>query len=729
MRRKSTRKAYPTIQVKDWRKSAPREGVENWKLKLVQIALYAFAAGLILRLLQIQIFDHELYARMADNQYLSEIVLKAKRGIIYDRNMEELALNKPCYDIGLDLYLFPPSAVNIRGLARVLGVREASLTRKIRKSRGYLQLKRGVDKGLADQVKNLRLPGTVVYETSSRIYPFNETLAQVLGFVNIDSNGLSGVELTYNDYLKGQDGWTILQKDATGRSVMPIESATRAPVPGADVILTIDYLLQTIAEEELTAAIEKYHAKGGSVVVVNPKTGEVLALASAPTFDANHAAKYPPETWRIRPITDIYEPGSTFKIVTMTAALSEGMDKDKDIFFCENGVYKLYGHRINDAEKHGWLSFNNIFKYSSNIGAAKIAQKIGKKALFIAARDFGMGNRTGIGLVGEVPGILKKPSDWSAFSLAAISYGYEVAVTPLQIAMAYSAVANGGLLMQPYVVKQIVTQDQRLLEESKPQVIRQVMDPQVANDITSILEKVVEEGTGQNAQIPGYQVAGKTGTAKKTQDGASGYSNSKFVASFVGFYPTDKPELVIVVMIDEPFPVHSGGSVAAPTFRKILERTMKVYDRPPVHYTERAIPEYQANGEKHVPDLKGRKVQTAIQVLKELHIDFTLEGAGDVIVQQNSDAANGQGRPKVRLTRGTYMNESGFVDMPHLVGMPIRQAVTELAIRNLDVKIIGSGDVIRQDPSAGAKIKSGARCLLECQPTSELKIANNLDLK
>ncbi|HEX9654069.1 MAG TPA: penicillin-binding protein 2, partial [bacterium] len=492
-------------------------------------------------------------------------------------NLTPLALNKINYDVGIDRHFVKNAmATTSRKLAKVLNQSPGEVAAKIRKGKGFVMLARKVDENTATAIQMLGLAGVKVTELSQRVYPLNEKLAQVIGFVDVDGHGLSGLELAYEQYLSGVDGLSILQRDATGKTIMPIANRTLEGKNGHDVILTVDHQFQIIAEEELEKSVVKFNARGGSVIILDPNSGEILALASAPSFDANNATRYNADSWRIRPITDLYEPGSTFKIVTMAAALVTGAKKVDDIIFCENGKYRLYGHEINDPEKRGWQSFANVFVNSSNIGAAKIARELGKDRLFVASRDFGFGNKTGIELPGEATGMLKKPADWSAFSVAAISYGHEIAATPLQVAMAYSAIANGGKLLKPAIVREIRTKDQKSVFNFRPQVIREVLDSETSEKMISILEQVVEKGTAQQAHLAGRSIAGKTGTAQKPREGS--YSKSDFLASFVGFYPARDARILVYVALDEPKPVHSGGHVAAPVFRNILQRVLQIYD-------------------------------------------------------------------------------------------------------------------------------------------------------
>lgn len=717
---------YNYVQIRSRPILSKSVSENSWRMHLVQISLYLIGSFIILRLFQVQIVDRDIYVAQAHEQYLHQQILKAKRGLIYDRNGRPLALNKPTYDVGLDLSFDVYQLEVAKKLSNILKESEHQILNRIRKGKNFVMLARKLDVETSKRIDSLNIPGLRIIETSERIYPLNEKLAQVIGFDDVDGNGISGIELAFDKYLRGRDGWSLIQKDATGKNLMPIESATKEPKKGDDVTLTIDYVLQTIAEEELSNAISRYQAKGGSIIITNPNTGEILAMSSVPGFNANHAHQFKPERWRIRSITDIFEPGSTFKIVTMMAALSSGVKKTNDIIFCENGNFKYYGKTINDPKKYGWLSCKNVLIYSSNIGTVKIAQELGKDKLYKAARDFGFGIKTGIGLSGEVSGILKKPTYWSEFSLAAISIGHEVAVTPLQMAMAYGAIANGGLLMKPSIVKQIRSEEGKIIQNFKPQVIRRVMKREIANTLAAILEETVEKGTGQLAKISGYKIAGKTGTAQKPRQGEPGYSDSKFVASFAGFFPSNHPKILIFLMIDEPYPTHSGGQVAAPTFRNTLQRILKIYNTPPVRHVNKFSSTNEIANRISVPDLVGRRLESAIKILKELNIKYQLQGEGTFVKKQDLRAGlEVEEKREIILTLSNYSDKTKYTTVPKLIGLPLRTAVAELSLRGLKVLIVGSGRVVKQEPQAGSKIKKGARCFLECAPVTKIKLIDN----
>lgn len=697
---------------------------KSWRFYFIQVMLFLVCGVLIVRLIQIQILEHAKYHQLAEDQYLREYVQKAQRGRIYDRNRVTLALNQPCYDLGLDTHFVTDPERTAEKIARILNIPARSIYERIRAAKNFVYLKRKISEEKAAILQESAIPGLKVIKMSERIYPLKEKVAQVVGFVNIDGNGLSGVELKMNDDLKGRDGWSIQQKDALGKSILPVQATTRTCENGHDIELTIDNVIQTIVEEELQKSVEHFNAKSGSIVVTNPMTGEILAMASVPSFDPNRTAPSDSASWRIRSITDIFEPGSTFKLVTLLAALQDSLKSVNDIIFCENGHYKLFGETIKDSEEHGWLTVRNIVKYSSNIGIAKIALEVGKERLFRTARSFGFGLKTGIELPGEVSGILKKPAQWSAFSLAAMAYGHEIAVTSLQMAMAYGAVANGGKLMKPAIVKRIIDQNGKVMFQFRPQVVRQVMQPRLAQTITTILEDVVEDGTGTRAKIENHRIAGKTGTAQKPRPGG-GYSNSRYVASFAGYYPADQPQYLMFINIDEPHPTHSGGSVAAPTFKRILQRILDVYGQSPPD-TEMTFTHLQELPElEGTPDLKGRNVETAIRLLNERNVHFKIIGTGLVVKSQESKVQE-DGKEFVVLHTGVFPAKQTFQTMPNLLRLPLRQAVSACAVLGLKVRIFGSGEVVAQKPSAGSKIKTGAQCMLECRPKRRLNLLGSL---
>jgi cell division protein FtsI (penicillin-binding protein 3) len=398
--------------------------------------------------------------------------------------------------------------------------------------------------------------------------------------MGVDDRGLEGLEHQYDDLLGGQPRFVAAQQDALGRVIFRQEEPERR-APVFDLTLTIDEVIQYIAERELQRAVERSRAKAGTAIVMDPWTGEILALANQPTYDPNNYQKSGAAARRDRAVTDAFEPGSVFKVILAAGALEEGVIQPGDRFFGENGAIEVSGVTIRDHEKYGWLTVREILAHSSNVGAIKIGQKLGKSLYYHYISSFGFGSLTGLDLPGETPGLMRRPKSWSALSLSVLSLGQEISVTPVQIATAFSAVANGGNLVRPHVVHALTAQDGSLSREVDPGVIRRVISPETAQTLLEMLRGVVDDGTGKEAALEEYTVAGKTGTAQKMDPATGRYSHQKIVASFVGAVPAESPRLVILVLIDEPEGLRWGGSIAAPTFREIARDALQYLQVPP----------------------------------------------------------------------------------------------------------------------------------------------------
>ena len=537
---------------------------------LVLLGLSACLIYLLQRLYQIQLVMGERLGQKARAQHQTDFKLSPRRGTIYDRNGKELAIN-----VSVDsICAWPKKAKSIPSkdvdkLSSILGISTSKLREKLERRKSFVYLARKVDKGMGEEVRRLNLPGVDYLEEVKRFYPKGQLGTHLLGFVGMDGMGLEGLELYYDRYLRGAPGWCRVEKDARGREILPFRSNYAAPADGCHLILTIDEVIQHIAERELERTFKEREAKGGSIVVMDPKRGEILAMANRPTFNPNAFGDGQVSYRRNRAITDTFEPGSTFKVITAAAALEERLFQLKDKIFCEEGSYRLSGHSIRDVHPHGWLSFKEAIEVSSNIGAVKIGQALKKELLYQYIRSFGFGARTGIDLPGEVRGLIRPPQRWSKLSLGAIPFGQEIAVTAVQLAAALSAVANGGILMRPRVVSSILDQEGEVVRKFEPQAVGRVISSQTAKQLTEILVGVVENGTGKTARLKGYRVAGKTGTAQKVDVGR--YSHTKFISSFMGYLPADNPEVVILVIIDEPQGAYYGSLVAGPAFRRVAE--------------------------------------------------------------------------------------------------------------------------------------------------------------
>ncbi|MBI5166233.1 MAG: penicillin-binding protein [candidate division NC10 bacterium] len=530
----------------------------------------------------LQIKQQRGLAERAKRQYQRVLPLTGERGTIYDRNGKELAVSVEVASV-----FAQPSQIERPGevaakLAAILNLPVHEISKKLSSDRSFVWIQRKIEPAQAQAITALGPPpGIYLLPEAKRYYPKQELAAHLLGFVGLDEKGLEGLEFQYDDYLGGGSREVIGYQDALGRVVYKAEEVIPA-LPSYDLELTIDEVIQYTVEKELQAAIRRSRAVAGSVIVIDPQTGEVLALANWPTFNPNYFNRYSSSARRNRATDDTYEPGSTFKVIMAAAALEERLVRPQDIFFGENGAIQVAGLTIHDYYKFGWLTFQQVLEQSSNVGAIKVGLLLGKRRYYNYIRDFGFGSRTGIDLPGEAAGKVRLPREWSAISLGSISIGQEVAVTPIQLLAAVSAVANGGFLVKPYLVRAIKGPDGKVLKEFSPMILRRVISDETSQILTAILEGAVKNGTGKHAGLEGYRVAGKTGTSQKLDRATGHYSRQKVVASFVGYVPVEDPRLAILVLIDEPQIFFWGGSIAAPVFREVAQEALKYLKVPPV---------------------------------------------------------------------------------------------------------------------------------------------------
>lgn len=615
-------------------------------VKILFLVVFLIVGG---RAVQLQLFQGDKLMRLGQRQHLKEWIVLPKRGAVYDRGNEPLALSLESQSVYVRPHRLRYPAEANSTLAGILKMKPADVEQKLAAKKPFVWLKRQVSPDEAEQIQALRLDGIGMYLEPTRYYPQGGLAGHLLGFVNRDSEGLEGIELKYNDYIRGAAGSSVSERDALGRRVL-VEGVERLQVPpGSDVHLTIDSPIQHLAEKELEGAIHKYRAKAGVAIVVDPATGEVLALANYPTFDPNKAAQQSADQRRNRAVTDSFEPGSTFKTILAAAALEEGVVGKDDLFYCELGKYPYAGRVIHDTHPHGWLPFSKILQVSSNIGFTKVAEKLKKDRYFRYIEKFGFGSVTGVDIPGEVPGLLRKPETWSGVDLATHAFGQGVSTTPMQMVMAYAAVANGGILMRPYVTRKVVSPQGEILVENQPQIVRRVISEKTAKLLASMLRDVTNEGgTGTEAKVDGFDVAGKTGTAQKAERGS--YSAKKRVSSFVGFVPADNPRLVSLVLVDEPEGSVYGGIVAAPAFRNIAQgalRQLAVAPRSGVvvpsvptqlqpsaqRPIKRPVLQLVASKEDAVPDFLGLSMRGALERAQSMRISLKMQGSGYVVKQ------------------------------------------------------------------------------------------------
>lgn len=546
--------------------------VNHRRLRAVILVFFLLLSSCLARLCYVQFFKSRYLYNIANQQHNVYIELEPLRGTICDRNLKPQAINIPCDS----LYASPRQIENkkkvLRALEETLGLSNAYLKNRLYRDKAFVWIARKLSLQEVNNVKKLNLAGLGFMRESKRCYPNKNLTSQEIGFAGLDNIGLDGLELYYNDYLKGSSGWAQVLRDARQNKLLWEKMIL--PKDGYELVLTIDEFIQFIAERELDRIYRTFHAKGASIVVLDPNTAEVLAMANRPTFDPNNAQEATLDSRRNRAVCDMFEPGSVFKIVTASAALEEGRFREADRFFCENGSYRVANHTLHDHQPHGWLTFKEVFTQSSNIGTTKVAQALGADIVYKYAFKFGFGKKTGIDLPGEISGVLKDTRIWSKTSIGAVPIGQEVGVTALQLACATSIIANGGKLMKPFIVKELRDRRGEVIKEFKPEVVREVISPQTAKRVKDIMVSVVEEGTGKLARVSDFKVAGKTGTAQKIEP-TGGYSHSKYVASFIGFAPAENPLITVIVTVDEPHPYYFGGVVAAPAFKRIVQDVVK----------------------------------------------------------------------------------------------------------------------------------------------------------
>lgn len=529
---------------------------------------------LLVRLFYIQGIKREFYYKIANNQHVVSTEIQSRRGTIYDRNMQILAVNINADSVFANPRLIKDKEEASKALAGALKLDEKYVTERLSRDKGFVWIKRKITPEESEAIKRLKIKGVELVTESKRVYPDKSLACHLIGASNIDNVGLEGVEYNYNNYLKGESGWLISTQDAKRNLLESYQYDFIPPKNGMNLVLTIDEVIQSIAERELYKAFEKYNAKGASIVVMDPRTGAILALANFPNFDLNDLNGRQPDSIRNRCINDFFEPGSIFKVVTASGLLNEGLVRLNDKFFCENGEWKIRSKVLHDVHPYGILTFKEVIEKSSNIGTVKAASALGPDKMYKYIKAFGFTSLTGIDLPGEVVGLNRPPEKWSKISMNAIPMGQEVTVTSMQLACAIAVVANNGFYVKPRIVKEIVSENGDVIKEFRPVIERKVITPKAAVYVRYVLNGVVENGTGKKAKVEEFKVGGKTGTGQKIENGT--YSHSKFIASFIGFAPYDKPLLVVAVSVDEPRGgVYYGGDVAAPVFKGVVEESLK----------------------------------------------------------------------------------------------------------------------------------------------------------
>ncbi|HZT70577.1 MAG TPA: penicillin-binding protein [Terriglobia bacterium] len=656
-----------------------------------------WALAIILRLYDLQIIQYvELLAR-ADRQQQRTVEIAPKRGTIYDRNMHPLAMSLAVDSVYAVPSNIPDPAMEAKLLAPILDLDEKDLEARLRTARSFCWVKRKISPQQSARIAALNLQGIYFQKEMKRFYPADDLAASVLGYVGMDDNGLGGVEYQYNKEIRGLPGKVLLSTDAKRRSFRSTEWQGQ---PGKNLVLTIDEDIQYIAEKVLAETVQKFHAAGGTVIVENPHTGEILAMANQPTFDPNDYQKYPPVDRINRAVGWIYEPGSTFKAVAISSAIDEKLARPTDFIDCQMGAIRLGGRVIHDDpevirhERAGPLTLSQVLMYSSDVGAVKMALRLGEERFYHRILDYGFDAETNVGLPGEEGGLLEPTTRWSGVSIGEIAIGQGIGVTPLQMARLYSAIANDGIMVQPRIVRAIGEGTDE--SAPAPTVGRRIMSEQTARMMKEMLAGVVESGTGTAAQLAGYSSAGKTGTAQKV-DATGHYSHKMFVASFIGFAPVGKPAVTILVVIDTPAGAIYGAEVAAPAWKSIAEQTLRYLNVP------------QDNPSNSIQIASRRSALSPYQKWRgkadNPPTNSEYVGAATRPVEPVSFAP-----PSESASKGTVLLDEGpAVVVPDFTGMSARRVTEKCQSLGLEMEMAGSGLAVQQDPPAGATVHVGSR--------------------
>ncbi|HJZ81885.1 MAG TPA: penicillin-binding protein [Pyrinomonadaceae bacterium] len=673
----------------------PRTGFSQRRAVCVALGLLLWMFAIGARLVQLQVHQHDELASRARNQQLSSIETAATRGQVLDRQGRELARS-------LDTESFygdPGEIKNVEAtanrIATITGQDRGELTRRLNESQAsnkkFVWIVRRVEMERASKLDALELPGVYSRREPKRYYPNDSLAAHVLGFVGTDEIGLSGIEQYYNEKIRGEAGKVFLEIDRERR---PFESYEVQPHPGQTVVLTIDQVIQYRTEQALSAALERTHAKSATAVVMDPHTGEILALANAPSFDPNQPASNTAETRINGALQNIYEPGSTFKIVAYSAAIEKGLVKPEDKIDCQMGQITVAGRLIHDGHAYGVLTVADALAKSSNVGAIKLGLLVGNESMYDYMKKLGFGSRTGIDLAGESPGLLRSLNRWQPSSIGSLAIGQEVGVTALQMASAYCVLANNGTWVRPHVVREMRSPDGSVTFQAKIES-RNVLRAETTAALRNMLEGVTLRGTAKRAQLDGYTAAGKTGTAQKIDPRTRAYSPTKFIGSFVGFAPVNNPAVVIIVVIDEPLGAYHGGDVAAPVFREIAEQI---------------LPELNVTPDTETKSPPAQIAQASRPSPRQLQEDQASIEQREATLPRVVAAQSFSGRRNEIVF--TVATNHGAL-MPDLRGQSVRDVARMCAQLGLRLEARGEGFATQQNPAAGVEIDSGQTVRVE----------------
>ncbi len=654
----------------------------RWLVVWVVAAVWMVAV--LARLSYLQLFCYSEYLAKAQHQQQRSFEISPKRGTIYDRKGRELAVSLPMDSVFGDPAEITDAGLVARLVSRVVNIPADDLETKIGGARTPVRLARKLSPEMVQRIEDMNLRGVFFQKENRRVYPQRQLAAHVLGYVDVDEKGMGGVEYSLDREIRGRPGRMMAMADGRRRWY---DGQGSAPDPGANVTLTIDETIQYIAEKELAKAIDETHAKAGTVVVQNPNNGELLAVANWPTFDPNDPGSYPDEARMDRAVSAAYEPGSTFKVITLTGAIENGVTQPDTLVDCQMGKIFVAGRLIHDWHPFGTLTVEKILAHSSDVGAIKVALQLGAPRFYDTIRSFGIGQPTGIELPGENRGLLRPLDNWSGSSIGSIAMGQEVSVTPIQITSAISAIANGGTLYRPRIIQEA---DRKTLVSARPDSEpRDVTDQKTAADMRSMMEDVVLEGTGKPAQLTGYTAAGKSGTAQKIDPATGRYSATQYNSSFVGFAPVNEPAITILVVLDSPVGAHHGGEVGGPVFKRVAEQVLAYLA------TAHDVPSTASGVETAKDSRAGDKQQTkAAENLAKAKARF------EAVAAKNGLRAAGQ---------TVALSGEGGIEIPNLMGLTVRGVTEECARLGLVPELVGGGVALEQFPGAGSQVPPGSR--------------------
>ena len=684
--------------------------VVHWRSQAV-LLLFALGFGLLAyRTVSLMVVPDPQLEERITRQYESPVTLHPKRGAILDRAGRELAVSVTLDSIFADPALVEDPIATAQQLAPVLDLSPQELEQALRRERRFVWLKRQVDPDVSDEVRALGLDGVRCTPEAKRHYPNGMLAGQILGFVGVDGNGLEGLEARYDEILMGEKETYVSLRDGRRRNITPQGVVVKRSTEGHTVRLTIDRHIQFIAEEALGRAVELYRPKGAFVIVMDPHTGDLLAIANAPTFDPNEFGEFDRASFRNRAVSDSFEPGSTMKPFLVATALDLGLVTPQMVFDCEHGAYRIGRNTIHDTHAYDLMTVDEILQVSSNIGSAKIAEKVTPEGLHDAYARLGFGRSSGVDLAGESGGILRDWRSWRRIGLATHAFGQGISVTGIQLASALSAVANGGTLLQPRIIHEVRDRHAELVDAREHVAVDSCFDADAAHEVRRMMGLVVGEGgTGTRARLDRYSCGGKTGTAQKVNSATGRYDRTMWVSSFIGFAPLEDPQVVVVVVVDEPQGKHYGGTVAGPVFKEVTTRTLQYLGVTP-------LPE-------PAPD---ELLAEQVEQLQQQDDPDPCSPESDASAMRGADDP-GQEVDVVPLTEGDLAlsvddltdDLDGEEAMPDLAGLTIRAAVARLAEREVALRIEGSGRLVEQLPPAGAPLREGDEVSLtfgEAQP-------------